>query len=200
MSATPVVIKVPRSVAMCVVLGFVLAFGSSFPQWALATAEPEKSQKAELANGTIGADQWRAEALAPEEADEREEGNVCLSIFYLEVWLRGKRAEGSEVAQCGALGVSQVMIQTYTVRRRHRRPHTAVAFLLDGSAVRIVLKLKGQPADQIRLRHLSPQPATAERRLAYFARGYARPFCVQELVAYGSAGQQLFRLGAQGCY
>jgi hypothetical protein len=91
------------------------------------------------------------------------------------------------------------MFESFTKHRRHKRPHSAVAFLLDESASQIVLKLKGQAADTIRLRHLNPQEATGGRRLAYFARGYARPFCLQHLTAYNAAGQRVARLGGQRC-
>lgn len=170
-----------------------------FLEVADAASEADKSPIAELADGTIGADHWWASAMVPEEVQEREEGNLCLSIFLLEVWPQQERSEGSEVAQCGPLGVSDVIFQSSTVRRRHKRPHTAVAFLLDGSAARIVLKLKGQHSHHIRLRHLVPQAATGGRRTAYFARGYARSFCLQSLVAYDSAGQRVARLGREGC-
>jgi len=197
MSATAVP-RVARAAAICAFLGLVFTCGS-FVGRAGAESEAEKVPVAELANGMIGADQWRASAMAPEEVQERKEGNVCLSIFFLEVWPQQERAEGNEVAQCGELSTHETMFESYTKHRRHRRPHSAVVFLLDESASRIVLKLKGQAADTIQLRHLTPQEATAGRRLAYFARGYARPFCLQRLTAYNAAGQRVAHLGRRPC-
>jgi hypothetical protein len=164
-----------------------------------AESEAKKVPAAELAHGKIGADEWNAAAMSPEDAQEREEGNLCLAIFFLEVWPQQERAEGNEVAQCGALGPHEVIFESYTVRRRKKEPHSAVAFLFDGSASQIVLKLKGHVARKIQLRHLSAQAATDGRRLAYFARGYAQPFCLQRLVAYSSAGQRVAHIGGQAC-
>src|SRR3954463_15837090 len=190
--------RIARVASICAALGLVVTCGPSIVR-AAAVFEAEKTPTAELADGTIGADHWWASAMLPEEAQEREEGNLCLSIFFLEVWPQQERAEGSEATQCGPLGAHEVMFQSSTTRRRHKRPHTAVAFLLDGTAARIVLKLKGEPAHRIRLRHLPPQPATSGRRMAYFARGYARPFCLQSLVAYDSAGHRVAHLRFEGC-
>jgi hypothetical protein len=137
--------------------------------------------------------------MAPEEAQEREEGDLCLSISFLEVFPQEHQAEGSEVAQCGPLDAEEVMFESSTVHHPHKKPHIVVAFLLDGSATRIALKLKVQPLHHMRLRHLFPQAATSGRRIAYFARGYARPFCLQGLVAYDSAGRRVVHLGPEGC-
>ena len=189
--------RATRATAICAV-GLVFTCGL-FVARAGAESQTEKVPSAELAHGKIGADEWEAAAMAPEIVQEREEGNVCLSISFLEVWPQQERAEGNEAAQCGELGAHEIMFESYTKHRRHRRPHSAVAFLLDESASRIVLKLKGQSADTIRLRHLAPQGATAGRRLAYFARGYARPFCLQSLTAYSAAGQHVAHLGRWRC-
>jgi hypothetical protein len=186
-----------RGAAACV-LGLVLIFGPLLGR-AGAVSEAEEKPTAELNHGTIGADQWWASLELPEDAQEREEGNVCVSIFFLEVWPEQERSEGSEVAQCGTLDTHDVLFQSSTVYHRSKRPHIAVAFLFDGSASRIVLKLKGMPDRHISLRHLSPQPVTGGKRVAYFARGYAGPVCVQRLIAYDSAGRRVARLGHLGC-
>lgn len=187
-------------VAMSVVVVGLVVICGPFVGPVGAMSETEKVPTAELANGRIGADQWRASAMAPEEVRERKEGNVCLSIFFLEVWPKQERAEGNEVAQCGELGTHEIMFESYTKHRGQKRPHSAVAFLLDGTASRIVLKLKGQAAETIRLRHLSAQGATSGRKLAYVARGYARQFCLQRLTAYNAAGQRVAHLGGQRCF
>lgn len=190
--------KVARGSATCAVLA-LLVMWSSFAAHAGAEPEAEKVPTAELAHGKIGADEWEAAAMAPEFAQEREAGNVCLSISFLEVWPKEERAEGNEVAQCGELGTHEIMFESYTKHRGRKRPHSAVAFLFDESASRIVLMLKGQGAETIRLRHLPSQEATSGRQLAYFARGYARQFCLQRLTAYNAAGQRVAHLGTRRC-
>lgn len=164
-----------------------------------AESEAEEVPTAELAHGKIGADEWAAAAMAPEENKEREEGWVCLAIFFLEVLPHQEGAEGSEGAQCGELGTHEIMFESHAKHRGRKRPHSAVAFLLDESASRMVLKLKGQGASTIRLRHLPPQEATSGRRLAYFARGYARPFCLQNVTAYNAAGERVAHMGGWRC-
>lgn len=183
---------------LCAVLA-LLVMCSSFVSRATAEPRAEKVPEAELAHGKIGADKWEAAAMAPEFVQEREEGNVCLSISFLEVWPQQERAEGNEVAQCGELGKHEIMFQSYTKHRGQKKPHSAVAFLLDESASRIVLKLKGHAPDTIRLRHLTPQAATDGRRLAYFARGYARKFCLQNVTVYNTGGERVAHLGGQSC-
>lgn len=190
--------RVARVAVICAALGLLVTW-RPFVGSAGAVSEPEKVPAVELAHGTIGVDQWQAFAMAPENAQERKEGNLCLSIFFLEVWPQQERAEGNEQAQCGELGTNEVMFESYTVHRRGRKPHSAVAFLLDGSASRMVLKLRGHAARTVQLRHVSPQPATAGRRMAYFARGYAQPFCLQHLVAYSATGQPVAHLGGARC-
>lgn len=187
-----------RRSAAAFVMGLVLIYGP-FLARAGAASEAEEKPTAELNHGTIGADQWWATLELPEEAKEREEGNVCVSIFFLEVQPQQEEAEGNEVTQCGALDIHGVLFQSSTVYHRGKRPHVAVAFLFDGTANRIVLKLKGKPDRHIKLRHLSAQPATGGKRVAYFARGYAGPVCVQRLIAYDSAGRRVARLGRLGC-
>ena len=110
MSATSVP-RVSRATAICAVVGLVFTCGP-FLGRAGAASEAEKVPTAELANGRIGADQWRASAMAPEEVQERKEGNVCLSISFLEVWPQQERAEGNEVAQCGELGTHEIMFES----------------------------------------------------------------------------------------
>lgn len=183
---------------ICALFGWACLLTSS-PESLAASAEADTLPLAEFAHGRIGVDRWSAGATVPEEAQERDEGNVCLSLFVLEVWLQEERAQGSEGTQCGPLDAHEVMYESYTVHRRTKKPHTAVAFLFDGSAVRIDLKLEGQPAQRIRLRHLPPQPGTSGRRLAYFAHGYARLFCLQGLMAFDAAGKRIAHLGPQGC-
>ncbi len=189
---------VVRAALVCGVLAMSVTC-HPFVGWGAARSEAEKEPAVELAKGMIGADQWRASAMAPELVQEQEEGNVCLSISFLEVWTKQERAEGNEVAQCGELGTHEIMFESYTKHRGQKRPHSAVAFLLVESASRIVLKLKGTPPETIRLRHLPSQPATGGRRLAYFARGYARPFCLQHLTAYNATGQRIAHLAGQRC-
>ena len=182
---------------LLLVVAAALMTGVAEQAWG-AAPEYEKAPEAELAHGKIGADEWEAAAMAPEEVQEREEGWVCLGIFFLEVLPRQEGAEGSEGAQCGELGTHEIMFESHTKHRGRKRPHSAVAFLLDESASRIVLKLKGRAAETIRLRHLPPQEATAGRRLAYFARGYARQFCLQNVTAYDAAGQRVAHMGGGG--
>jgi len=190
--------RVASGSVVCAVLA-LLVMCPPFAARAGAESEAEGVPTAELAHGKIGADEWEAAAMAPEEAQAREEGSVCLAIFFVEVWPAQERAEGNEVAQCGELGTHEIMFESFTKHRGQKRPHSAVAFLLDESASRIVLKLKGQAAETIRLRHLPPQAATSGRRLAYFARGYARKFCPQRVTAYNAAGERVAHLGGQSC-
>jgi hypothetical protein len=188
--------RVASGSAICAVLALLVMCP---PVVAGAGAEVEEVPRAELAHGKIGADEWEAAATGPAFVQEREEGWVCLSIFFLEVLPHKEGAEGSEGAECGELGTHEIMFESHTKHRGRKRPHSAVAFLLDESASTIVLKLKGQAADTIRLRHLTPQAATAGRRLAYFARGYARQFCLQNVTAYNAAGERVAHLGGWRC-
>lgn len=188
--------RVARSTVICAFFA-MLVLWPSFA--APAESEAKKVPRAELAHGKIGADEWEAAVMAPEFIQEREEGDVCLSISFLEVWPRQEIAEGNEAAQCGELGMHEIMFESYTKHRGHKRPHSAVAFLLDESASRVVLKLKGHAPEIIRLRHLPSQAVTNGRQLAYFARGYAQPFCLQRLVAYDAAGQRVAHLAGRSC-
>src|SRR3954462_11822760 len=133
--------RIARVASICAALGLVVTCGPSIVR-AAAVFEAEKTPTAELADGTIGADHWWASAMLPEEAQEREEGNLCLSIFFLEVWPQQERPEGKKATKCGPLGLHKVMFKSPPPPRRQKSPHPEVPFLLDGTAARIVLKLK----------------------------------------------------------
>jgi hypothetical protein len=175
-------------------IGAPLAFGR---------AGEEGPPSVELAQGRIGSDEWAAFVEGPEPGAKGEANAVCLVVGYFEPFPGQTIGEGNEVAQCGPLATGEVMLESYTSHRKGRPARTAVAFVAGGEAQRMRLKLKGEPVDSVRLRHLSETdlgPIGGGRRLSYFARGYAKPFCLQSLVLFDQEGRRVASLKSTACH
>ncbi len=160
----------------------------------------ERTASVALGEGQIGRFWWSASIESPEDASERRQGAVCLSITMLEPPIGMHRGGGSEVATCGLLMAGEPLIETYTGGLRGRR-RTAVAMLFPGEAKTLYLKLQGRPGRSFRLGVLSQKElgSIGSAPLAFFAHGYRGRFCIRRLTAYGDDGHVVARTGTRLC-
>jgi hypothetical protein len=157
-----------------------------------ASAAGTQSHSVLIGQGHIGRYQWSAHVSPAGRLQESEPGALCLDLSMLEI------TESSEFDVCGRW---RPAIYETARAGTGARPKTAVAFLFDGSATRIYLKLAGRPGAMLPLKQLSVEElgSISTSPISSFARGYSGRFCIERYIAYQDDGHAVYDSGKRRC-
>jgi hypothetical protein len=166
------------------------------PASAMATAEEEYVA---LRSGHMGRFQWSAGIEAPEGANERKAGDVCLYISVLEPTASG--GEGQLAANCGAPPTKHPTTEFESGGSYEGRLKSVLALLFPSDVRSIMLKLRGSPAQTIQTVQVSDTalPSGPRVPLAFAAKGIVGRICIERVTGISAAGKVVSTLGRQRC-
>jgi hypothetical protein len=148
-----------------------------------------------LGSGYLGRYQWSAAVEAPETAEQRRHGEICLELSMFEP------GEGSDVAGCRTLAAEEVLVESITAGRKGKL-RTAIAMLFPPAAVSLSLNVSGYEWRTYQLRQLSAEElhSISPGPLSYFAHGFRGRGCVESYVAYDSSGNAVVSHPREACW
>lgn len=147
---------------------------------AIATANVENEDYAKLGSGSMGNFFWESWVEAS------PKGALCVAIQTSEP------TAIDETLDCGGLSPSGVVL-TISNGKKGRKERTVVVLVAPGSARRVTVDLGSRGVQTMKLKRLSDAKAKdiGVAPVAYWARGFAGPFCLGKIVVYDSSGQKL---------
>lgn len=179
----------------------VITFGVAAVSESSASSDAASvtTKRVQLRSGHIGRYLWSASLEAPESAEDRGAGDICLEISMLEP-ISPRSAEGSSVAGCGSPPSDRPTIEYLSGGPRHRA-RTVLAVLFPAEVRTATVELRGHRDRTIRAGTLRQDrlQGIADSPVSFVAHGYLGRVCILRIEGIAASGEVVSTLGRQAC-